>query len=76
MAAAAVLPYPDAVAAHDQRLFFSIGVEIGGAKGLAVFGPQLEDVSHLDPPRDLQLPRAPGAWITLLRQAYVRKLAA
>ena len=66
--------HADAVAPHDHVLLLPIAVEEGGAHGLAVLRPQLEDVSHLDSTGKPDLAGAPGTWIALADNTQIGKL--
>src|SRR5882724_11642382 len=57
--------HTDAVAAHVQRHFLAAFIEYHTLHGLAVFLPELEDVTDFDAPGDLQAPVPGGAGIAL-----------
>src|SRR5690625_3937853 len=40
--------HTDAVAPHDERLFYAVVVQEGGLHGLGVFGAQIEDLADFD----------------------------
>src|SRR6185503_10204419 len=55
--------HTDAIAAHEQRHFTARLIEHGRLEGLAVFAPELKDVSDLDTAGDLEAAAAARARI-------------
>ena len=55
--------HADAVAAHDQGMFLSVHVQIGGMEGFTVFGVQFEHLAHFDAPGFLQMAVTMGAFV-------------
>ena len=60
-----VAPHADSVRAHDDRVFRAVLAEIRRPIRVGVLGAELEDVPHLDPVAQDQLPVAIRAGIAL-----------